>query len=80
MTEIDVGFGFIAVPYDSVTLNGIYMRGLNGELDPSKFAVVAPNGKVLMGEDGKRPYCYTSIEDCRRDAQKLSEYDEFMTH
>lgn len=79
MTEIECGGGFKAVPYESVTLNGHYLRKLNTrpEQVAGDMALVSPNGKVLMGEDGRRPFLYRDLDDCRRDAAVCGRYPEF---
>lgn len=70
---VDLGNGFFAVPYDACTLNGIYLPQLNkfpagytGE-----WAVMSPKGRALDGEDNRRPYRYASLDECRRDVDRI---------
>ena len=71
--EVDCGHGYLAVPYDAVCLNGLYMRSLNTSKCPRYFALLFPNGHAAMGEDGIRPYKYNTIEECKSEAQILFE-------
>lgn len=66
MSVIHLGYGFRAVPYDSVTLNGHYLEKLNrGDSEPRYWALLAPNGYAVDSEDGKRPHRYAGLEECR---------------
>jgi hypothetical protein len=75
MVKRTVGHGFTAVPYESVTLNGHPLRGLNNAVEPynGPWAMIAPCGKAVDGEDGRRPHLYASIDDCVEDAETLSQ-------
>lgn len=68
---IELGHGFLAVPYDAVTLNGMYLPHLATETSAREWCVLLPSGRPAMGESGRRPYRYRSIEDCRRDVTVL---------
>jgi len=61
---------FIAVPFEAVTQNGIYLRNLNTG-SPGAFALVGPNMRAVHDEDG-RPYFYRSLRACINDADKLT--------
>lgn len=66
MAGVDLGHGFRAVPYDSVTLNGHYLAKLDrGDGEPRYWALLAPNGYAVDSEDGKRPHRYAGLEECR---------------
>lgn len=65
---VELGGGYQAVPYNSVSINGTYFSGCNTELPDysGPFAVLLPNGRAAMGEDGLRPYNYPTIVEVRR--------------
>ena len=70
--------GFTVVPYDSVTLNGLYLRHLNTQSHPVGLALIAPNGKAIDGEGG-RPYYYGTLPKAENDAKRLNEQDDYST-
>lgn len=66
MAVVDLGHGFRAVPYDSVTLNGHYLAKLDrGDGEPRYWALLAPNGYAVDSADGKRPHRYADLDECR---------------
>lgn len=75
MIERDVGNGFVAVPYDSVTLNGHPLAVLNVATEPysGPWAMIAPRGKAVDSEFGTYPHRYKTIEECVDDAKTLAE-------
>ena len=81
MIEHDVGFGFKAVPEESVCLNGLYMSHLNSEYTEAKscgrFCVVGPNGQALMSDDGKRPARYRGFLPAKK-VKALKELKEAL--
>ena len=65
--------GYIAVPYDDVTLNGLYVPGMSGEGVGycGSLAVVGPKGRALLGEYGRRPQLYRTLAEAIEDVETL---------
>lgn len=66
--------GFVAVPYNSVTLNGFPMLSIQTEKEPyaGSWAVISPKfNKALDGEDNSRPYRYASLQGAIDDVQRI---------
>ena len=79
MVERTIG-ELTAVPYDTVTVNGHYMRRLNERDEPydHHWALIAPNGRAIDDEDG-RPYLYRDFGKASEDAGNLAEMGEYST-
>ena len=75
--HIDLGHDYYAVPRDAVTINGIYIRTMTSHRMPydGPFAVLMPDGRAAMGEDGHRPYTYKDLKECIDDVAVLCKYD-----
>lgn len=68
MSVTQLPHGFTAVPYDAVTLSGLPLQTLlDVASDTAGFALIAPNGRAVDGEDGRRPFRYQSLDQCRSD-------------
>lgn len=74
--KLDCQNGFVAVPRDAVTVNGIYLERLNTAPDDYKgqFVLLFPSGKPAMDENGSRPYSYLDADEVRADALVLFEH------
>lgn len=73
MFRKDLPDGFAVVPYDSTTVNCLYLPQLNtaGEdYAGPYFALLMPDGRAAAGESG-RPHRYDGLEACVRDAEVL---------
>lgn len=65
--------GFVAIPYDAVTLNGHPLAVLNVKTEPydGPWALIAPCGKAVDGESNSRPYLYRTLAECTEDSETL---------
>lgn len=81
MVKIYCGNNYYAVPRRSVTTNGIYLEHLNVEKEDYEgpFSLLMPDGKVAMGEGGRRPRTYHDIEECLEDASVLAQINKPLT-
>ncbi len=69
----DLGDGYHAVPFEAVTLNGIFLPQLleSSQVKASTdWAVIGPDLRALEGEND-RPYRYPSLEAARADVATL---------
>lgn len=67
VTSIDAGNGYRIVSWYSVTLNGLYYRGMSiNEGEP--LALLTPDGKAVMNGDGDRPWQYKSVAEAMQSA------------
>jgi hypothetical protein len=64
--------GYYAVPYEAVTLNGMYLPQLLASARRDAWAAIGPDRRALQGESG-RTYRYGSLEECARDVATLRE-------
>ena len=81
MVERDIQGVFLAVPRDSVTLNGIYLRKLNTQSEPYNgywHLVCTENNRAVDGEDN-RPHLYRTYDEALEDANGLIDGGEFST-
>lgn len=80
MVEAKLLGGYFAVPYPAVTLNGMYLPDLNREsnveevvqwavVGPPEFILQSGGRRVFMDAEGKRPYPYTTLQDCNNDVR-----------
>ena len=81
MIEKNIGGVFIAVPLDSVTLNGIYLRKLNKFEEPYSgyWNLVAIENLRAVDDEWNKPYLYRTLEDASDDAMGLISSGEFST-
>lgn len=78
MLEVVCGEHFIAVPHDSVCMNGIYLKRLNTR-DKNNLGwhlVDVHVNRAVDGEGGK-PHVYRSLDEARKDAAVLTENGEW---
>ncbi len=68
--EVYLGGGYVAVPFDAVTLNGIFLPQLVASSRGESVAVIGPDKRALQGESG-RTYRYASLEEARADVEVL---------
>ena len=70
----NLGHNYFAVPYDAVTVNGIYIGSyVLPEPYDGPWALLLPSGCVTMGEDGYRPYRYRDFNEVVEDKSVLLE-------
>lgn len=65
----DLGDGYLAVPYDSTTLNGLFLPQLLATSKSTSFAVMK-NGRALRDEN-ESTYRYKSLQEAREDVETL---------
>lgn len=77
---VKLEYGFVAVPYRGVSLNGIYFDKCNDVEKGAEYSgpwalLSRGNGRALDDEDG-RPYLYEALENCREAVEhfKLGEH------
>lgn len=68
--EVFLGGGYVAVPFDAVTLNGMFLPQLVASSRGEAVAVIGPDKRALQGESGGT-YRYESIEEARADVEVL---------
>jgi len=80
MVSRDLGHGFVAVPMDAVTRNGMALPQLNTMVEPytGYWNIIAPNGRAIDDENG-RPYLYRTFEDVTEDAARIVGRGEYST-
>lgn len=71
---IDCIGGFQAVPYDSVTVGGMYLPSLNSKPEwyGGPFALLLPDGTVALDEYGRRAHPYRDLAECKDDSEVLN--------
>lgn len=67
--EIYLGGGYVAVPFDAVTLNGMFLPQLVTSRGAA-VAVIGPDKRALQGESGGT-HRYASLEEARSDVEVL---------
>lgn len=76
----DLGHGFIAVPMNAVTKNGMHLPQLNTAVEPYNhyWHIIAPNNRAIDDEN-QRPYLYRTFEDVTEDAARIIDRGEYST-
>lgn len=66
----DLEGGYTAVPFETTTLNGMFLPTLLGSSQSDRWAVIGPDNRALQNED-ERTQSYASLQDCRKDVKTL---------